>query len=95
VPRRDAYVLKVRGDSMRGEQILDGDYVVVERRDHAQDGEVVVALIDRRDATLKTLRHEHGLICLQPANALIPAIRVDPSDLTIQGVVSAVIRHYD
>ena len=88
------YVLQVRGDSMRDEQIHDGDYVVIEKRDHALDGEVVVALLERREATLKTLRHEPGRVRLQPANASMPPIVVRPADVEIQGVVTALIRRY-
>ncbi len=88
------FVLQVRGDSMRDEQVHDGDYVVVEKRDHAYDGEMVVALIDRREATLKTLRHDRGRVRLQPANPSVAPIFVQPADLTIQGVVTGVIRRY-
>ena len=80
---------------MRDEQVHDGDYVVVEKRDHAYDGEMVVALIDRREATLKTLRHDRGGVRLQPANPSVPPIFVQPEDLNIQGVVTGVIRRYD
>jgi len=80
---------------MRDEQIHDGDFVVLEKRDHARDGEVVVALIDGRDATLKTLRKERGRIRLQPANPAVAPIYVRPADLRIQGVVIGLIRVYE
>jgi repressor LexA len=89
------FALRVRGDSMRDEQIHDGDFVVLEEREHARDGDVVVALIDGREATLKTLKKERGRIRLQPANASVAPIYVRPNDLRIQGVVTGLIRVYD
>jgi repressor LexA len=89
------FALRVRGDSMRDEQIHDGDFVVLEEREHARDGDVVVALIDGREATLKTLKKERGRIRLQPANASVAPIYVRPNDLRIQGVVTGLIRIYD
>jgi len=91
----NTFALRVRGESMRDEQIHDGDFVVLEKRDHARDGEVVVALIDGRDATLKTLRKERGRIRLQPANPAITPIYVRPADLRIQGVVTGLIRVFE
>jgi len=91
---RKTFALRVRGDSMRDEQIHDGDFVVLEERDHASDGDVVVALIDGRDATLKTFRKERGRIRLQPANPSVAPIYVRPADLRIQGVVTGLIRVY-
>ncbi len=92
---RKTFVLRVRGDSMREEQIHDGDYVVVEERNEARDGEVVVALIDNREATLKTLKKDRGRIRLQPANPSVAPIFVRPSELRIQGVVTGLMRRYD
>lgn len=92
--RRKNYVLRVKGDSMRDEQIYDGDFVVVEERQHASEGEVVVALIEGRDATLKTLRRGRGRVRLQPANPSVAPIFVRPEDLRIQGVVTGLIRKY-
>ncbi len=91
----NTFALRVRGDSMRDEQIHDGDFVVLEERDHARDGDVVVALIDGRDATLKTLKKERGRIRLQPANPSVAPIYVRPADLRIQGVVTGLIRVYE
>jgi repressor LexA len=93
--RRPTFALRVRGDSMRDEQIHDGDYVVLEKRDHARDGEVVVALIDGREATLKTLKKDRGRIRLQPANPAVAPMYVQPSNLRIQGVVTGLIRIYE
>ena len=88
------YVLVVTGDSMVDDQILDGDYVVVEERTSPRNGEVVVALLDRREATLKRFRRERGRISLQPANASVAPVFVRPETLQIQGIVSAVLRRY-
>lgn len=86
----DTFVLRVKGDSMIDEQIRDGDYVVVERRSTARNGETVVALLADGEATLKKFYREKDRIRLQPANDAfepIYATRVD-----IQGVVIGVIR---
>jgi repressor LexA len=92
--RGRTYVLKVRGDSMVDEQIRDGDLVVVEDRPEARDGEMVVALLDGREATLKTLYRERSRVRLQPANPSLRPIYVRPQDLRIQGVVTGVIRRF-
>lgn len=92
--RGGTYALMVRGDSMRDEGVHDGDIVVVEDRDHAREGEMVVALIEGREATLKTLHRDKGKVRLQPANESIPPIFVRPADLRIQGVVTGLIRRY-
>jgi repressor LexA len=88
------YVLQVRGDSMMDEQILDGDYVVVEERSAARNGEVVVALIEGREATLKTYRRAGGRIRLVPAHPSMAPIEVRPEALRIQGVVIGLLRPY-
>ncbi|OLC54417.1 MAG: repressor LexA [Acidobacteria bacterium 13_1_40CM_4_69_4] len=88
------YVLEVTGDSMLQEQILNGDYVVVEDRRAPKNGEVVVALIDGREATLKTLRRYKGRVRLLPANPSMDPIVVRPGSLQIQGVVKGVLRKY-
>jgi len=94
-PARDGtFMLKVRGDSMIDEQIRDGDYVVVERRERVRSGETVVALIDRNEATLKKLYHEKNRIRLQPANPAFEPTYVEPDRLDIQGVVVGVLRTY-
>ena len=76
--RRDTYVLRVRGDSMIDEQIRDGDWVVVEDRKTANNGEMVVALLGGSDATLKKFYREAGRIRLQPANPTMQPIFADP-----------------
>lgn len=93
--RGRTYVLKVDGNSMIDEQIRSGDYVIVESRDTASDGEVVVALVDGSDATLKAFyRQKDGRIRLQPANPAIDPIIVDESSVQVQGVVIGVLRKY-
>ncbi len=88
----NTFVLKVKGESMRDEGILDGDLVIVERNPSPKDGEVVVALLDNAYATLKRFFREKDRIRLQPANpAMSPIYTFNP---TIQGVVRAVIRKF-
>ena len=92
--KRDTYVLRVRGDSMIDEQIRDGDWVVVEDRRSADNGEMVIALVDGQDATLKKFFKENGRVRLQPANPTMQPIMVDPDNVQIQGVVVGVMRKY-
>ena len=93
--KRDSYVLGVRGDSMIDEQIRDGDFVVVEDRKGANNGEMVIALVGGTDVTLKKFyRDPGGRIRLQPANAAMQPIFLDPDQVQIQGVVVAVMRKY-
>ncbi len=93
--RGEHYVLRVRGDSMIDEQIRDGDYVVVESRDDARNGEMVIALIDGESATMKKYYREgDGRVRLQPANPELSPIRVDEERIRVRGVVVGVIRKY-
>jgi repressor LexA len=93
--RRDNYVLRVEGNSMIEEQIRDGDYIVVQAQDNAEDGQMVVALVDGESATVKKLYREGGgRVRLQPANPTMAPIFVQADDLRIQGVVVGVIRKY-
>lgn len=95
IGRRETYVLQVKGDSMIEEQIRDGDYVIVENRTTADDGEMVIALLDGENVTLKKLYREgHGQVRLQPANARLQPMFVDQDRLRIQGVVIGVLRKY-
>lgn len=89
----DNFVLRVRGLSMIGDGINDGDFVVVHPQSTAENGETVVALVGGTGATLKRFFRERGRIRLQPANPSLEPIIV--SDVTIQGKVVAVIRRYD
>ena len=92
VGRRETYVLKVRGNSMIGDGILDGDYVVVEKRDHARNGETVVALINNQEVTLKRFYIEEEGVRLQPANPAIAPIFLKNGDFAIQGVMIGLLR---
>jgi repressor LexA len=92
VGRRETYVLKVRGNSMIGDGILDGDYVVVEKRDHARNGETVVALINNQEVTLKRFYIEAEGVRLQPANPAIAPIFLKNGDFAIQGVMIGLLR---
>jgi repressor LexA len=96
LPRRGrSYVLRVRGSSMIDEHIKDGDYVVVQERTQADNGETVVALLHGAGATVKKYyREPGGWIRLQPANAELSALRVNERDVMVQGVVVGVIRKY-
>ncbi|HXY68167.1 MAG TPA: transcriptional repressor LexA [Gemmatimonadales bacterium] len=90
-----SYVLRVRGDSMIDEQIRDGDYVVVNSRNSARNGEMVIALLQGTHATVKKFyREKSGFIRLQPANPAVDPIVVHEDDVTIQGVVVGVIRKF-
>jgi repressor LexA len=89
------YVLRVRGDSMVDEQIRDGDFIVVNSRQTADNGEMVVALINGDSATVKKFYRERGgRIRLQPANETMQPMYFDEAEVRIQGVVVAVIRKY-
>jgi repressor LexA len=94
VGRRETYVLRVKGDSMIDEQIRDGDFVIVEDRKTADNGEMVIALLGGHEVTLKTFYREHGRIRLQPANPAMQPIIVDPANVQLQGVVVGVMRKY-
>jgi len=94
VGRKETFVLQVRGDSMIEEQIRDGDYVIVEKRSRARDGEVVVALVDEDETTLKRFYKEGDRVRLQPANPTMQPIRVPASRVRIQGVVVGLLRRY-
>jgi repressor LexA len=91
----DHYVLKVRGSSMIDEQIRDGDFVVVNGRTSADNGEMVIALIEGTSATVKRMfRERDGRVRLQPANDTMAPIYVHENDISIQGIVVGVIRRY-
>ncbi len=94
VGKRDSYVLRVKGDSMIDEQIRDGDFVIVEDRKTADNGEMVIALVGGQDVTLKKLYRENGRIRLQPANPGMAPIVVDSNQVQVQGVVVGVMRKY-
>lgn len=88
------YALEVSGDSMVEEGILDGDYALIRKVDTAREGEIVVALIDSAEATLKTFRREGQMIRLDPANRHYQALRYRPEQIQIQGRLAGLIRRY-
>ena len=94
IGRREVYVLKVRGESMVDEQVRDGDYVIVENRTDPKNGEMVVALLNGENATLKKFYREKSQIRLQPAHPTMKPIFVQDDEITIQGVVVGVMRKY-
>lgn len=91
---RSYYVLQVRGESMIEEHIRDGDYVIVEARELANNGEMVIALVDGENTTLKWFFRENGRIRLQPSNANLSPLFFEESRVKIQGVVVGVMRKY-
>ncbi len=94
VGKRDTYVLRVRGESMIDEQIRDGDYVIVEDRKTAENGEMVIALLGNSDVTLKKFYRENAHIRLQPANPAMQPLVVPAEQVRVQGVVVGVMRKY-
>jgi repressor LexA len=89
------YALKVRGESMIDEQIADGDLVVVNGRESADNGEMVIALVNGSEATVKRFyREPGGWIRLQPSNPTMRPLRFQESEVLIQGVVVGVIRKF-
>lgn len=91
---KDVYVLQVKGESMQDEHIVDGDYVLVENTKTARDGEIVVALVSKSEATLKRIYQEGETIRLQPSNATMKPIIVPAADVEVQGRVIGVLRKY-
>ncbi|CAN5570097.1 transcriptional repressor LexA [soil metagenome] len=93
--RQGVYVLRVRGESMIDDHLCDGDYVVIERRENAKNGEQVVALLDTGEATLKRFYKEGSKIRLQPANRAMEPRMVNADQCKVQGVVIGVLRSYN
>jgi len=88
------YALEVSGDSMVEEGILDGDYALIRKVDSAREGEIVVALIDGEEATLKTFRREGKMVRLDPANGAYSPQRYEENRVCIQGRLAGLIRRY-
>ena len=88
------YALEVSGDSMVDEGILDGDFALIRKVDVAREGEIVVALVNDEEATLKTFRREGNMIRLDPANRLYEPQRYSPEQVKIQGRLAGLIRRY-
>lgn len=91
---KDVFVLQVSGESMQDEHIVDGDYVLVEKARTARDGEIVVALVDGSETTLKRLYREGERVRLQPSNATMKPIIVPAHSVQVQGKVIGVLRKY-
>jgi repressor LexA len=91
---KPCYVLEVRGDSMIEEGILDGDWVVIEHREQARNGEIVVALVDQNEATLKRIEQRPGEVVLHPANSALKPMHYRPEQIRIQGVLVGQMRRY-
>lgn len=94
VGNKDVFALEVRGDSMRDEHIINGDFVLVERTRTARQGEIVVALVRGAETTLKRFYLEGNQVRLQPANLEMDPIFVPASQVSIQGRVLGVLRRY-
>jgi repressor LexA len=94
IGNREAFALQVRGDSMRDEHIVDGDYVLVERTRTARQGEIIVALVKGSETTLKRYYIEGSVVRLQPSNAEMKPIYVPLAEVAIQGKVLGVLRKY-
>lgn len=88
------YALEVSGDSMVEAGILDGDYALIRRVDNASDGEIVVALVEENEATLKYFRREGTMVRLDPANRAYDAQRYKPNQIRIQGKLAGLLRRY-
>ncbi|MGH9532974.1 MAG: LexA family protein, partial [Terriglobales bacterium] len=91
---KDVFVLEVRGDSMQDEHIVEGDYILVEKAQTAHNGDIVVALVDGTESTLKRFFHEGDRIRLQPSNAALQPIIVPAAAVQVQGRVIGVLRKY-
>ncbi|SEK62637.1 SOS-response transcriptional repressor, LexA [Sphingomonas palmae] len=88
------YALEVSGDSMVEAGILDGDYALIRKQEVARDGEIVVALIDDSEATLKYFRHEGAMVRLDPANRAYDPQRYAPAQVRVQGKLAGILRRY-
>jgi repressor LexA len=91
---KECYLLQVKGDSMIEEGILDGDYIVVEQRNRARNGEIVVALVEGEEATLKRIEQKPNQVVLHPANSSMKPMKYQPDQIQIQGVLIGQMREY-
>ena len=91
---KDVFVLQVRGDSMQDEAILDGDYILVEKTSAVRNGEIVVALVDGMESTLKRIYKEGEKVRLQPSIASMQPVIVPAAAVQVQGRVIGVLRKY-
>lgn len=88
------YALEVSGDSMVDAGILDGDYALIRRAETARDGQIVVALVDEAEATLKFFRKEGAMVRLDPANRSYDPQRYPPNRVRVQGCLAGLLRRY-
>lgn len=88
------YVLQVTGDSMIEAGIFDGDYVIIEQQERADNGDIVVALVNNDEVTLKKIEQKPGKVILYPANSSMAAMIFRPDQVRIQGVLRGLMRHY-
>ncbi len=91
---KPCYILQVKGDSMIDDGIFDGDWVIIEQQSHARNGQIVVALIDKTDATLKYIEQYPHETVLIPANKNMQAMRFHPQQVEIQGILVGQMRSY-
>jgi repressor LexA len=94
IGNREVFALQVRGESMRDEHIVDGDYVLVERTSSARQGEIIVALVRGAETTLKRFYLEGSMVRLQPSNAEMNPIIIPAAQVAIQGRVLGMLRKY-
>ncbi len=94
VRRRTTFALRISGDSMRDDGILDGDVIVVESRPNGESGQTVVAVLDGEATVERSHRERHGRIRLQPANDRFPPTLCHERDVEIRGVVVGLLRRY-
>ncbi len=94
VDNKAVFALEVRGESMRDDHIMNGDYVLVEKAQTARQGEIVVALVDGSETTLKRYYLEGNVVRLQPANTEMEPIYVPAGQVAIQGRVLAIVRKF-
>jgi repressor LexA len=92
--RGSRFVLQVSGDSMIEEGIFDGDYVIIEQQDRADNGDIVVALINNEEVTLKKIEQTSGQVILYPANSSMSAMIYRPDEVQIQGILTGLMRNY-
>jgi repressor LexA len=94
IGRGETFVLEVKGESMIDEAIKDGDLVIVEKRNTANNGDMVIACIENEEVTLKRIYREGTRVRLQPSNPMMPPIIIENQDVTIKGIVIGVLRKY-
>jgi repressor LexA len=93
--RGENFALRIKGDSMIGDGICDGDVIVVRRAENAENGQTVVALIDNHEATVKRFRRDgDGTVTLSPANPVYQEMLYEESRIAIQGIVVGLLRKY-